>query len=133
MAPAPAVAAAASPPPAGPPAKSKKEQFVELLAEKGVRSTWSWAQAMSAIITDSRYNLLSTIGEKKLVFNEYASSRSREEKIEERDRRRNSQAAFTQMLEGCAQLTSSTVWLDACGILGPSTARSFSAIYNGPF
>jgi pre-mRNA-processing factor 40 len=83
---------------------------------------------MSAIITDPRYHLLSTIGEKKQAFNEYASSRSREEKIEERDRRRSSAAAFTQMLEDCAQLSPTTTWLEACGML--ENDPRFGAVEN---
>ena len=63
-----------------------REAFRTLLREKGVGGSWSWAQAMSAIITDPRYQLLSTIGEKKQVFSEWASRRAQEEKVEKRAR-----------------------------------------------
>eukprot|EP01047_Picozoa_sp_COSAG01_P062327 COSAG01_NODE_7909_length_2997_cov_8.718427_1_plen_459_part_00 len=50
--------------------------FKQLLSDKEVGGTWSWAKAMGAIITDPRYNALKTIGEKKHVFGEWASKRA---------------------------------------------------------
>lgn len=92
--------------------------FTALLVEKKVGGTWSWAQAMSAIITDPRYNSLKTIGEKKNIFNEYASKKSKVEREDNRIARIKSNKEFMELLEEKGdQLSSRTKIREAAALL----------------
>lgn len=45
-----------------------KNAFKNLLESASVASDWTWDQAMRAIINDSRYVALRTLGERKQAF-----------------------------------------------------------------
>lgn len=77
-----------------------KLAFKQLLASVGMRSDWSWEQAMRLIVSDPRYGALKSLGEKKACFNEYAQQRKNEEKDEARQKLKRSREEFVRMLEG---------------------------------
>ena len=52
-----------------------KKAFKALLTEKGVKSTWSWDEAMKVVSSDSRYGALKTLGERRQCFKEYLEDR----------------------------------------------------------
>jgi len=67
--------------------KTKKEAieaFKNLLKDKSVGSTTSWDMAMKLIINDPRYGALRHLNEKKQAFNQYKTTRAKEEKEENR-------------------------------------------------
>lgn len=58
--------------------------FRQLLTEKGVGSSWPWDKAMRLIQSDTRYDALKRLNEKKKCFNAWKPLRAKEEKEEAR-------------------------------------------------
>ncbi|CAO3599272.1 unnamed protein product [Absidia cylindrospora] len=80
------------------------EQFHLLLKSKGVTPDWNWEETMRAIITDPRYRVFKTTGERKAAFQSYISleaKRKREEKEQQEKKERND---FYAMLDKTPQV-----------------------------
>ncbi|KAI7898550.1 uncharacterized protein BX663DRAFT_524529 [Cokeromyces recurvatus] len=54
--------------------------FFQLLKETGVKSDWSWEQAMRAIITKPLYRALKTAAERKAAFQSWAEAEAKRER-----------------------------------------------------
>ena len=84
------------------------EAFKELLREKGVPSTSSWEQALKLIQSDSRYETLQRLNEKKQAFNAYKTQRGKEEKEEQRLRAKKAKEDLEEFLLSGDRITSMT-------------------------
>ncbi|CEG69923.1 hypothetical protein CU097_005581 [Rhizopus azygosporus] len=75
-----------------------EKAFFGLLRETGVKSNWTWDQAMRAIITKPLYRALKTIGERKAAFQAYIDAEAKREREEKEEFERQQKASFMDLL-----------------------------------
>lgn len=91
-------------------AKNKKEAveiFKELLRSKKVPGNANWDQANKLVNSDSRYDILKNVSEKKQAFNAYKVQRQKEEREEERQRLKRIKEELDSFLQTCEHMNSS--------------------------
>ncbi|KAI8646751.1 hypothetical protein BD408DRAFT_449573 [Parasitella parasitica] len=76
-----------------------EKAFFGLLKETGVKSDWSWDQAMRAIITKPLYRALKTIGERKAAFHAWADAEAKREREEKEQKEARLKTNFFNMLK----------------------------------
>lgn len=107
---------------------SKKDLVIEFkqnLKDCDITSKMKWTEVLekmkdiqqskkkSKSKTMSRWNCLSTIGEKKQAFAEYQTQQSKQERLEQRLRAKAAREDFMKLLAGCAAITSTMYWEEA--------------------
>ncbi|KAI8098062.1 uncharacterized protein B0P05DRAFT_523202 [Gilbertella persicaria] len=75
-----------------------EKAFHGLLKETGVKSDWSWDQAMRAIITNPLYRALKTTAERKAAFHRWAEAEAKREREEKEHRETRQRNNFFSML-----------------------------------
>ncbi|CAO0796974.1 unnamed protein product [Mucor circinelloides] len=76
-----------------------EKAFFGLLKETGVKSDWTWDQAMRAIITKPLYRALKTIGERKAAFHQWADAEAKREREEREQKEARQKNNFFNMLK----------------------------------
>ncbi|KAI8976452.1 hypothetical protein BDB01DRAFT_802905 [Pilobolus umbonatus] len=85
-----------------------EKAFTRLLRETGVKSDWTWDQAMRAIITKPLYRALQSISERKACFYHYVDSEAKKEREEREEREARQKSNFMTMLENSKDIRSFT-------------------------
>ncbi|KAI8333311.1 hypothetical protein BC941DRAFT_434373 [Chlamydoabsidia padenii] len=80
------------------------EQFHLLLKSKGVTSDWNWEETMRAIITDPRYRVFKTTGERKAAFQSYVNLEAKRKREEKETQEKKERDEFYAMLESIPQV-----------------------------
>jgi len=93
--------------------EDRKTAFLDLLFEKGVKSTMRWEEANKLICEDRRFNALASAGERKQVFAEYVNKAKKREKDEEREKKQKAKDEFVAALSEWEGLTATTRYRDA--------------------
>jgi pre-mRNA-processing factor 40 len=93
--------------------KQAIEAFKELLKEKSVPSKANWEQALKLIASDTRYQSLKHLAEKKQAFNAYKIQRLKEEKEEERKKFKMYKEELENFLQTCEYMNSSIKYTKA--------------------
>lgn len=86
--------------------KQAIEAFKELLKENAVPSKANWEQALKLISSDSRYQSLKHLAEKKQAFNAYKIQRLKEEREEERKKFKMYKEELENFLQTCEYMNS---------------------------
>jgi pre-mRNA-processing factor 40 len=76
-----------------------EKAFFSLLKETGVKSDWTWDQAMRAIITKPLYRALKTIVERKAAFQAYVDAESKREREEKEEFERQQKQSFMALID----------------------------------
>ncbi|KAG1468783.1 hypothetical protein G6F56_003636 [Rhizopus delemar] len=76
-----------------------EKAFSTLLKDTGVKSDWSWDQAMRAIITKPNYRALKTIGERKAAFQAFVDSEAKREREEKEAFERHQKESFMSLVD----------------------------------
>ncbi|KAI8332508.1 hypothetical protein EDC96DRAFT_555435 [Choanephora cucurbitarum] len=102
-----------------------EKAFFGLLKETGVKSDWTWEQAMRAIITKPLYRALKTTVERKAAFHTWAEAEAKREREEREQKEARLKANFFTMLRQRDQIKSYTRFrtvVKLCGGLTPFLA-----------
>ncbi|KAI8382262.1 hypothetical protein BD560DRAFT_386108 [Blakeslea trispora] len=103
-----------------------EKAFFGLLKETGVKSDWSWEQAMRAIITKPLYRALKTTVERKAAFHTWAKAEAKREREEREQKEARLKANFFNMLrsqqENIRSFTRFRTVVKLCGELAPFLA-----------
>ncbi|EFA77355.1 WW domain-containing protein [Heterostelium album PN500] len=89
---------------------SANKIFKELLNDNDVGSTWSFERAQKIIINDDRYQVLKTMSERKMVFQEYLVDRKKFELEEKRKREKRNREEFVKLLKESPEVTLTMSW-----------------------
>jgi len=92
--------------------EERRNAFKELLEEKGVKSTGKWEEALKLIQEDRRFNALTSAGERKQFFAEWATQTKKREKEEERQKKMRSKDDFIDALTNWEDLKVSSRYKD---------------------
>lgn len=103
-----------------------EKAFFGLLKETGVKSDWTWDQAMRAIITKPLYRALKTIGERKAAFHTWADAEAKREREEREQKEARQKNNYFNMLKqkDLKPYTRFRTVAKVCGHLAPFTAIS---------
>lgn len=95
--------------------------FFKLLKRSGVESTWSWEQAMKAIIKDPQYRALKDPKERKAAFEKYVIETRLQDKEREKERQAKLKDDFEKMLKSHPEIRHYTRWKTARPIIEGET------------
>lgn len=84
------------------------EAFKEMLKDNNVPSNASWEQCVKIIQSDSRYDSLKKLNERKQVFNAYKTQKQKDEKDENRLKAKKSKEHLEDYLLNCDKISSTT-------------------------
>jgi pre-mRNA-processing factor 40 len=90
-----------------------EEAFHAVLAERGVKSTWTWEEALRVVIDHPNYKCLGTLAERKAAFANFVE---RQKHVEREERHRAGLEArdrFKAMLAKDPRITVGTRWSEA--------------------
>lgn len=76
-----------------------RQTYTQMFEEVGVTSTWKWEDFSRIVRDDDRYNLIKTISQKKLIFNEHIQTLRRREREEARVKKQIARDNFMKMLD----------------------------------
>ncbi|KAL7669902.1 hypothetical protein ACOME3_004849 [Neoechinorhynchus agilis] len=92
--------------------------YRELLREKNVPSTSNWDQVYKLVSGDPRYDLLSTVSDRKQAFNGYKVQKQKEEREQERMRLKKAKEDLENFLQACEYMSSNIVYKKAHQMFG---------------
>lgn len=93
---------------------SGEELLKSLLREKNVSSTSSWENAIKCMDSDSRFELVRSLPNRKFIFNEYKQQKAKEEKEEQRIKVKKAKEELEQFLNSDPRVTSAMRYRQAC-------------------
>lgn len=85
-----------------------------LLREKNILSTSSWEYAIKLMESDSRFESVRSLPNRKYIFNEYKQQKAKEEKEEQRLKAKRAKEDLEQFLATDPRVTSSMRYRQAC-------------------
>lgn len=92
--------------------EERKNAFRDLLSDKGVKSAMKWEEALKLIQDDRRFYALSTAGERKQAFAEFATQSLKRQKEEEREKRKRAKDEMMECLQEWKEVTPTTRYRD---------------------
>lgn len=93
---------------------SGEELLRSLLREKNVSSSSSWEYAIKLMETDSRFESVRSLPNRKFIFNEYKQQKFREEKEEQRLKAKKAKEELEHFLNNEPRIVSSMRYRQAC-------------------
>ncbi|KAL1921694.1 uncharacterized protein VTP21DRAFT_10336 [Calcarisporiella thermophila] len=105
-------------------------EFMKLLKNAGVESSWTWEQTMRAIITRPQYKVLKTTAERKATFQKYIDGLLKAEKEEREAFLAKAREDFLRLLSSHPEITSNTRFGKVAKIFANEPA--FQALSTSP-
>lgn len=93
---------------------SGEELLRTLLREKNVSSSSSWEYAIKLMETDSRFESVRSLPNRKFIFNEYKQQKSKDEKEEQRLKAKKAKEDLEYFLNSDPRVSSSMRYRQAC-------------------
>lgn len=93
---------------------SGEELLRTLLREKNVSSSSSWENAIKCMETDTRFESVRSLPNRKFIFNEYKQQRAREEKEEQRLKAKKAKEDLEEFLNNDSRISSTMRYRQAC-------------------
>jgi len=87
-----------------------KDIFKYLLEDSGVTSTWTWEMALKKIASDDRYQVIKTVPERKIIFQDYQTDRRKIEREEKRKKDMRIRQSFVEMLGQIPEIVPTMPW-----------------------
>jgi len=91
---------------------------MQILREAGVKSDWSWEQALRLIIDHPSYKCLPSLAERKDAFSRFKHIERGRERDEQERKDHEAKDAFRRMLDEEPRIQVTTRWPEAVEILG---------------
>merc|ERR1712168_1114963 len=79
--------------------EDRKKAFMQLLQDHGISSTDTWERALKLIKHHEHFNALDTASERKQVFNEYKTVKSKKEKEQEKIKQKENDQKLVTFLK----------------------------------
>ena len=93
---------------------SGEELLRTLLREKNVSSSSSWENAIKCMESDSRFESVRSLPNRKFIFNEYKQQKFKEEREEQRLKAKKAKEDLESFLNNDSRITSSMRYRQAC-------------------
>lgn len=93
---------------------SGEELLRVLLRDKNVSSTCSWENAIKCMESDTRFESVRSLPNRKFIFNEYKQQKAKEEKEEQRLKVKKAKEELEQFLNEDPRVTSALRYRQAC-------------------